>query len=97
MLVPATPSVTVCGPLTAALAVAVTVITVVPASVPVLALTDRLTGLKSLFVIVPMPVNVAAAPENCTLRPLALKADSTNCNCSFNSTLLSPLIVTFTV
>ena len=51
----------------------------------------------SLFVIVPMPVNVAAAPENCTLRPLALRADSTNRNCSFSSTLLSPLIVTFTV
>ena len=51
----------------------------------------------SSFRIVPMPVNVVAAPENCTLRPLALKADSTNRNCSSSSTLLSPLIVTFTV
>ena len=39
-----------------------------------------------------MPVNVAAAPENCTLRPLALTADSTNCNCSSSSTLLSVVV-----
>ena len=41
--VPVTARETVWSPVTAALAVAVTVIAVVPASVPVLALTERLT------------------------------------------------------
>ncbi len=50
----------------------------------------------SSLVIVPMPVRVAVLPVNCTLRPLALKAESTSFNCSSSSTLLSPLIVTLT-
>ena len=52
MFVPVTVSVTVCGPDTAAEAVAVAVIEVSAASVPALRLTERLTVGKSLSVMV---------------------------------------------
>ena len=56
--VPVKARLTVWLPTTGALVVAVTVIAVVPASVPVVGLTERLTVGKSLSVIVTLPVVV---------------------------------------
>ena len=52
---------------------------------------------RSLFVIVPVPVNDIPAPLKVTLRPDAPRLLSTSDSVSLNSTLLSPVVLTVIV